>query len=421
MSTQGKKILLRGARQLVTLQGPSGPRRGVQMRELGIIADGALLIQDGVIVQVGASRRLENLAEARDAIELSADGRVVVPGFVDPHVHPVCGPPLVAAYEMRLAGQPEAEIERLTGASGTTRNWLAQASRQRMELTGRRAIREFVRHGTTTLEARGGLVGDPKLELRLLRAFQALQQRPLDVVPVFQTGPVPQGTSPQTYAEELIQRVLPEIKRRRLAELVDVSLGPGQLDLQLVEPVLESAKRLGFGLKLTVDGRLEPEVVELATRWGVVAVEGVEALSPRSAAQLAAAPAIVTLLPGVSFHLLKRPYPPARELIDYGVPVALSTGFSAHRSPTCSMPAIIALACHEMHMTPAEALTAATINAACALGVAHRVGSLQSGKQADLLMLNISDYREIPYHFGMNLVAMVMKRGQVLYPRLEAL
>lgn len=419
MAAERRRYLLRGARQLVTLQGPTGPRRGTEMRNLGIIPDGALLIEDGIIVQVGPSRRVENLAEARDAVEISADGRVVLPGFVDAHAHPVCGPPLLAAYEMRLAGASEDEVA-ASAYRESLRKWFLSASRQRMEYTARRVLREFVRHGTTTLEGRGGLAAEPATEVKLLKALAAIQNRPLEIVPVFSTGYLPAGEAAEPYLEKLASQVLNQIQRKSLARMVDLCCGPGALTVELARPLAQRARELGFDLKFTMLPGALGDVVELALESGARSIDGLEIAGAELAARLAASPTVLTLLPGACFHRMSGTYPPARALIDCGVAVALATGFSMHLCPTCSIPAIVALACHEMRMMPAEAITAATINAACALGVADRVGSLQSGKQADLIMLNVPDYREIPYHFGMNLVAMVMKRGQILYPRLEA-
>ncbi len=385
------------------------------MRELSIIEDGALLIRDGVIEQVGPSRRVENLAAARDALEISADGRIVLPGFVDARTHLVCGPWLLEEYERSLEDVAAGAPARLAASVRAVR----AASRPRLEMLGRRAAREFIRHGTTTVGAASGLGLDEKAELKILRAVNALDGRPLEVAASFfgANVPPPEGEEPAEYLRRLAETALPKVRRLKLARIVDVRVGEDGFATDDAAAYLERARKLGFTPKVTAGEGGAGAAVETALRAGAVSVDEITEIGG-SGGPLAAGP-VAVLAPGIQFHLRKRPYPPARALIDAGAAVALATGFSSHACPTCSMPAIVALACAEMGMHPAEALTAATINGAWAIGRGERVGSLEAGKQADLIMLNAADYREIPYHFGMNLVAMVMKAGSVIYPRME--
>ncbi len=387
------------------------------MRELAIIEDGALLIRAGVIEQVGPSRRVENLAAARDAVEISADGRIVLPGFVDARTHLVCGPWLLEEYESSLTGGAGEPASRLAAPVRAVR----AASRPRLEMLGRRAAREFIRHGTTTVGAVSGLGLQEKAELKILRATNALDGRPLEAaVSFFGANARPPGeeTEPADYLRRLAEAALPKVRRLKLARFVDVRVGEGAFAPDDAAAYLERARALGFAPKVTAgDGGAAP-AVETALRTGAVSVDEIARLDGESARRLASGP-VAVLAPGIRFHLRQRPYPPARELIDAGAAVALATGFSSHACPTCSMPAIVALACAEMGMHPAEAVAAATVNGAWAIGRGGRIGTLETGKQADLIMLNAADYREIPYHFGMNLVAMVMKAGSVIYPRME--
>lgn len=416
-----RRILLRGARQLLTLYGPSGPRRGASMRNLGLINDGAVFIVNGVVHDVGPGRRVENLAAARDAEEISADGRVVMPGFVDAHTHLASGPPLLTGYEMRLAGASESEI--LAAGEGWTElaRILGTWTRHRIEMEGRRALREFVRHGTTTLEAKSGLGVDEKTGLKMLRALNSLQNRPVDLLPTFAGAsalPEDYTDPPGEYLNWLVSQVLPKIRRLRLARYVDARCGPSAFSPEQVGGYLRTAKDMGFIPRLLCSGNEDSTSIQVAQSVDAASVDCLEHITEDDAWLLAGSSCIATLLPGVSFFGGLDHYPPARRLIDRGVAVALATGYSSDRSPTCSMPAVLSLACNHMRMTPAEAITAATINAAHALRCGDRLGSLQAGKQADLIILNVSDYREIPYHFGMNLVARVMKRGDLIYPRI---
>ncbi len=417
-----KRILLRGARQLVTLHGPRAARRGAAMRELGVIQDGAVLIVDGMIRDVGPSRRVENLAAARQAIEISADGRVVMPGFVDARTSLIAGPPLLDDYETRITGAAGSGAGASEPAPEALIRAVRNSSRPRLELLARKALKEFVRHGTTTLEAKSGLGLDEKTELKILRALQAVDGRPLEIMSTFfgaaAVAPDHNGTS-DDYLDWILDRVLPKIRRLKLARFAEVRCGEGAFTPEQARRYLLAAREQGFLLRLTTDEFTSSGAVRLAVELGAASVDHLEHLSEEDCGVLADSATVATLVPGASFHRRREVYAPARALIDGGAAVALATGYSSDRCPSCNMSAILSLACNQMGMTPAEAVTAATINGAHALRCADRVGSLEYGKQADLIMLNVPDYREIPYHFGMNPVTLTMKRGDVICPRME--
>jgi imidazolonepropionase len=400
----GKPILVRAARQLVTVSGPPGPRRGAAMRELGIIPDGGLLIVDGVIRHVGPSRRIENLAEARSALEISAAGRVVMPGFVDSGVRLVGGAARLDDYERRLCGECD-------GRPAFEARGVRQSTTRRLALEGQKALKQFIRHGTTTIEATSGDSLDEATARKVLRALGALDGKPLDVHRSFAAG----GDT-----EEVRARVLPELRRRRLARSVGLRRDEGGIDAEQARRLLAAAADLGFLTRVRTGGFAPDDGVRLGVESGAASVDHLAWAGAADVVLLARSPTVATLLPGPSFHLSLDRYPPARALIDAGATVALATGYDPCLSPTCSMPMILSLACTQMGMTPAEAVTAATVNAAHALRSASRCGSLETGKDADLIMLNAADYREIPYQFGVNLVAMTMKRGEPVFPRLGA-
>ncbi len=411
-------LLVRGARQLLTLRGPSEPRRGSALNELAVIEDGAVLIREGVIVSVGPSRRVENLSEARHAQEIDASGRVVTPGFVDSHSHLVCGPARLSEYEMRLAGADAGQIARAGGGPAATVRAVRSASTRRLELQARHRLRSFIRHGTTTLEAKSGYGLDERSELRILRATAALEDDPLTVVPTFLAGhllPSDFASRREEYLEWLCSHMLPLIRRHRLARFVDAWCGGEAFPLSSVQRFLLRAAELGFGLKVHAAQFAWDGAARLAVELGAISADHLNYLTEEDIAALAASPTVATLLPGVVFHLNAERYPPARALIEAGAAVALATGFDPGMCPCYSMPMILALACTRMRMTPAEAITAATINGAHAVDMAACVGSIEPGKLADLIVFDVPDYREIPYHFGVNLVSMVLKRGRVLY------
>ncbi|MBK5291177.1 MAG: amidohydrolase family protein [Acidobacteriia bacterium] len=399
-----KTTLLRGAKQLVTLFGSGTPRRGVQMRDLYVIQDGAVLIQDGRITAVGSSRRLEKLEEARQADELDATGKVVMPGFVDCHTKLLSGPPQFGA----LKEDPLAAMKAVRAS--TT---------QRLELEARRTLRQFLRHGTTTLETKTGYGLDEATELRSLRVLNGLDEKPLSVVTSFfgaHLCPPEYDDDCRRYLNWTVEKMLPMISRKRLARFVDAECGAGRFSADDCILYLTAARQMGFPVRVH-SGMQSDESVRVAIETGAGSIDKVRRISVDAARALAASGTMAVLLPGEAFHM-GVDYPPGRELIDEGVAVALASGHDAGTSPSCSMPAVVSIACCQMKMTAEEAITSSTINAAYALGVDGRAGSIEVGKDADLLLLNASDYREIPFYFGINPVAMVMRRGEILYPRL---
>jgi imidazolonepropionase len=389
--------LVRGARQLLTLHGPSGPRRGPDLRNLGLIQDGAVLIADGLIHEVGPTRRLENLALARDAAEIDASGCVVMPGFVDSHTHLVTGQAPAFAHSIH------------------------ELSVRALEALAMRALEQAVRHGTTAIEARSGFGLTEAGETKILRVHAALQQKPVALISTLHSAGPAHGYEdrPDEYVELLCSHMLPLVKRRKLAQFAGIRCGEDAFSVEQARRYLTVARRLGFELQLDTGLRACPGAIRLAAELDAASVDYVADQTEEDIALLARSQCMLTLLPGRVFYLGAQCYPPARQLIDNGVAVALATGYNPETSPSLSMQMMIALACRSMNLTPAEAITAATLNAAHALRRASSIGSLETGKSADLLILSVPDYREIPYHFGVNLVDLVMKSGRVLVERSE--
>jgi imidazolonepropionase len=397
--------LIRGARQLLTLRGPKEPRRGSALQELGIIHDGSLLIRDGILIEAGLTRRIENLALARNATEISAAGRVVMPGFVDSHTHLIFPP----------AGLFPPDVEASAHTVHTTASF-------RLETRARLQLEAMARHGTTTVEVKTGCGLDDKAEWKVLRVLAALRKEPVDVVTTYLLRPPLPGAEEATRIAECLDRAcqefLPAVRRRRLARFADL-VWHDQVDEPL--PFLrfaETARQLGFGSKVHAEGAGASAALAFALDTGAISIDHLEAANADDARRLGASGIIATLLPGVSFHRDGR-YAPAKALIEAGAAVALATNFNSSHTPTLNMQTVVKLACLRMGLTPAEAISASTINGAHALGCADRVGSLEPGKLADLLILNISDYRELAHHFGMNLVRTAIKRGEVIYEEAE--
>lgn len=397
-------VLIRGARQLITLQGPAGPRRGLAMRDVHIIQDGAILISDGIIQEVGPSRRVERLKACHDALEIDATGKCVVPAFVDPYARLLCGP-----ARRNEDGAPA------PGAFQASVCAFRQYSPQRMDLELAKRLRPFIHHGTTTIGACCGYGLDQAAEIKALRVLKARNNQPLRIEPSFFGGaacPAEYEGNPEGYAAWLEQAPLAEIKQKRLTRRVSAHSSLGERALGRLFP---AARQTDFDLQFHTSG----EFVPLALQHGADTLVGLESAGPETVAAVAASNAIAVLTPGECF-VRGDDYAPARALIDAGAAVALATGFDLMMSPTASMPMIMSLACARMKMTPAEAIVAATVNAASALGVDSEVGVLQHAKHADLLLLQTGDYRDLVFHFGLNLVAVVFRKGEQIYPRMGA-
>ncbi len=409
-------IFIRGARQLVTLRGPS-PCRGLQLSDLAIIPDGSLLIRDDKIVEVGTTRRIENLAAARSADVIDATGKVVMPGFVDSHTRLVFAPSRGRDRETTLASATEGRAESHEGPR-RLRPSLRSTSLKGLKLQARRWAELFATHGTTTIEARSAHGLGVSTELKALKVARAIDSHPLDVVSTFLAAK-PEAAelieSPAAAVEQVTDVLLPLISRRRLAQYCAVDCDPDTFDADQTKEILETAARLGFRLKAQVERTKKLGGTRLALEMNATGVDHLNCVSPADVERLAKSSTVATLLPGVVYYRGSDRYAPARRLIDCGAALALASGFSPDESPSLSMPMVLSLACTQMGMRSEEAISAATINGAAALDRAKLMGSLEPGKQADLAIFGVGDFREIIDCFGVNLCVLTMKRGKVIY------
>jgi imidazolonepropionase len=366
------------------------------MGDLGIIPDGALLLRDGLIDEVGPTRRVENLDKARGALVIDATGKVVMPGFVDSHTH--------LMFPLPPPGEPhpdaEIDIDRAARA-------LVSVTAQRLASRGRGWLGTMARHGTTTLEAKTGCGPNDSAELKVLRVLNVLNKGALDIVPTFLYRP---GTAED--GERVFRDLMFVIRRRRLARFADLQWDTDAARRPLLVRYLEAALSLGFGCKIHADRHSCGGAVSLAAEYGAASIDHLEYATLDQARILAAAGTVATLLPCASFRHGHNA--PARLLIDAGVAVALGTNFNPWHTPSLNMQTAVSLACMQLGMSPAEAITAATLNSAHALKAAGRVGSLEAGKLADVLILNTADCRDLAYQLGTNLVHTTIKRGMVV-------
>ena len=368
------------------------------MQELSVITDGAVLIRDGVLVEVGPSRRVENLAQARDAIEINAAGRVVMPGFVDAHTHLAYPPAGVNAAD---PGSASRAVHAATG--------------QRLEQRARSFLEAMARHGSTTVEVKTGGGLDEFAETKLLRVVSALRREPLDLIPsfLFHLAAGSQAEDLQATADWMVGDFLPKIRRRgiRFADLI------WDLDstfLPSFDRYLAAASALGFACKIHAERTDPAAAVGLGIQHGVVSIDHLEHAGEAEAARMAGAGIMATLLPCASLGRADR-QAPALTFQQAGVAIALGTNFNPQANPTLNMQTAVALACLRLGMTVEAAITAATINGAHALGCAEQVGSLEPGKSADILILNTGHYQDLELSIGTNLVHITMKRGNVIY------
>jgi imidazolonepropionase len=411
-------LLITGASQLLTLRGRV-PRRGKSLSDLGIVKHGALLIRDGVIAAVGACAEVESLAESRAAEKLDVGGRVVLPGFVDSHTHLIHAASRAEEYELKIAGASYEEIARKGGGILNSVKKLRAATAESLRTRARAALREFAAHGTTTLEAKSGYGLDVASELKILRLHRELSaEQPLEIVSTFLGAHVVPAEylrktrGAQEYVALLIEKLIPEVAAEGLAEFCDVFCDRGAFSLSDSKKILEAGKRLGLVPRIHAEQLNRTGATQLAVQLGAASCDHLEQVNKADIRTLAKSKTVATLLPGCDFHLGLKQYAPARALIEAGAIVALATDYNPGTSPTLSMPMILSLACSQLRMSPAEAIAAATINAAYSLRCAERIGSLEVGKQADIAVFDVDDCREIPYYFGVNKCWMTLKKGQ---------
>jgi imidazolonepropionase len=414
-------LLITGASQLLTVHG-RGPRRGAVLSDLGIIKDGALLVRDGLIAMVGTRTKIEAMPEAAFAEKLDLGGRVVLPGFVDSHTHLIHAASRAEEYELRIAGASYEEIARKGGGILNSVKMLRATTSEALKQRARRALAQFAAYGTTTIEAKSGYGLDVASELKILRLLKELAaEQPVDIVSTFlgaHVVPAEYRTTParvKRYIALLTEKLIPEVAKEKLAEFCDVFCDRGAFTREQAKQILDEGKRHGLTPRLHAEQLTRTGAAQLAVKLGAASCDHLEQVNSSDIATLAKSQTVATLLPGCDFHLGLKRYAPARKLIDAGTIVALATDYNPGTSPTMSMPMILSLACSQLRMTPAEAITAATSNAAHALRREKDIGSLGVGKFADLAVFEVADYREIPYYFGINTCCMTLKRGVVVH------
>ena len=409
-----KSLAVINCSQVVTLAGPTRPRVGSEMRELGIVQRGALFVRDGLIERVGAADEIKTLIEA-DTTVVDAGGRVVLPGFVDAHTHPVFAGTRVDEFEERSKGATYQEIAARGGGIQSTVKRTRAASVDELVATGRRYAEWFLRGGTTTVEAKSGYGLSLEDELKILRAIKRLdRETPLRYVPTFlgaHSVPPEYRARRDEYVALIVDEMLPQVAQQKLAEFCDVFCEEKVFTTDESWKILSAARCHGLGLRIHADQLSFSGGAKLAAELGTVTADHLEHTDTAGIAALKGAGVQPVLLPGSVYTLGSSRYPAAREMIDAGLAVVLATDFNPGSSPTPSMTMILSLAATHMKMTPAEAITAATINGAYSLNRGDQLGSLEPGKIADFVIHDCDDYRELAYFFGIESPWQVFSRG----------
>lgn len=407
--------------QLVTLSGPARPRVGAELRELAIVDHGVLLVKAGRIVQTGSREAIEPLITAEFEV-VDAGGRVVLPGFVDAHTHAVFAGSRASEFEERTQGATYQEIAARGGGIQATVNATRLAGANELVGAGKRYANWFLRTGTTTVEAKSGYGLTLEDELKILRAIRQLdQETPLRYVPTFlgaHSIPTEYKSRREAYVSLILEEMLPRVAQEKLAEFCDVFCEDKVFTIDESRRILSAARSHGFGLRIHADQLSLSGGARLAAELGASTADHLEHTDASGIAALKSAGVQPVLLPGSVYALGSSRYPAAREMIDAGLAVVLATDFNPGSSPTPSMPMILSIAATQMRMTPAEGITAATINAAYSLNHGERIGSLEPGKIADFVIHETEDYRDLSYFFGIEHPWRVFAGGQAVYERL---
>ena len=399
-------ILIKNASELITLKGPNKPRTKKQMSNLSIIKNGSIAVNNEKIVETG--RNLNYNAEKT----IDASGKIVMPGFVDPHTHLVFAGSREFELDMKLKGLSYMEILKKGGGIFYTVNETRKATKDSLLKQSKNRLDTMLSYGTTTCEAKSGYGLDVDTELKILKIQKKLNEtHKMDIVSTFLGAhAIPKELSSNAYVDIVIDEMLPQTND--LARFCDVFCEKGVFTVEQSKKILKAAKTHNLIPKIHADEIVDTGGAGLAAEVGAISADHLLMSSEEGLEQMAKKGVIGVLLPGTPFSLMQNNYASARKMIDLGIPVALATDLN----PNCwteNMQFMIQLACLNMKMTPAEAITASTFNAACAIELNNKIGSLEKGKQADIIILNCPNHKFIPYHFGINLVETIIKNGKI--------
>ncbi len=411
------QLLIRNIRQLVTVSADGKRHKtGNQMRELGIIENGAVLVEDDLIRWVGPSGDLRITPDEESTV-VDASEFVALPGFVDAHTHLLFAGSREDEFAMRVGGKTYQEIDSAGGGILSTMNATRGATKKELKKLASKRLDAMLQHGTTTAEVKTGYCLDEKGEVKLLEALRELEEEHYaTIVPTFLGAhaiPPEFRSDPEAYVDLLCTRLLPFAAQRRLAQFCDAFCETNYFSVEQTRRIFLKASELGISLKIHADQLSQMGASKLGAEMNAVSVDHLENVNSDGIEAMKRSKCIAVVLPGVSFFL-NTGYPPARTLIDSGVPLAIASNFNPGSCMSFSIPLMMTIACTHMHLTPEEAICAATLNAAAALNLSDRLGSIEVGKKADIILYDVPNYRHLAYHFGVNHVAKVIKNGTIL-------
>lgn len=416
-------LIIQNAAQLVTPIRSSEElksRRG--MGQLEIISDGAIAICNEKIVAVGKTAAvLEKVKIIPETVLIKADGRVITPGLIDPHTHPVFFHTREHEFEMRIQGKSYQEIAAAGGGIRSSVRSVRQASHEDLLKAVLPRLNHFLENGVTTIEAKSGYGLNLNDEIKSLQVIQRLNQlQPVELVATFLGAheiPDEFRNNRMAYINLIIDEMLPQVSQQHLADFCDVFCEQNVFSVEESRRILLAAQEVGLQAKIHANQFSANGAAKLAGEIGAISAEHLDWVTPEEIKLLSAAGVIPILLPGAVFFLNLEHYAPARQMIEADLAVSLSTDYNPGTCMTESLPLILTLGCVKMRLTPAEALIATTLNAALAINRQDKIGSLTVGKQADVVIWDISDYRQLVYHFGVQLTEMVIKKGKICYKK----
>lgn len=419
MANKQIDLLITNIGTALTLAGPQRARVGAEMKEVGAVSQAAIAIVDGTIYAIGTETDVLAQISAYDvAKRIDAGGRLVTPGLVDPHTHLVHGGSREHELALKIEGVPYLEILARGGGILSTVRATTAASEAELYDQAWQSLNEMLLHGTTTVEAKSGYGLDLDVELKQLRVAHELDaEHPIDIVHTFMGAhaiPTAYKEDPEQFVNLLVDVMIPEVAKRGMAEFCDVFCEQGVFSVEQSRRILTAARAHGLKLKIHADEIVSLGGAELAAELQCRSAEHLMATSEQGITRMAESGVIGVLLPATSFNLATGTYAPARAMIDAGMAIALSTDYNPGSSPTESMQFVQTCACLYLRMTPAEVLTATTINAAFAIDRGDTVGSLEVGKQADIVLWKTDNFDYVPYHFGINHVDKVFKGGRLV-------
>ncbi len=410
-------LVIKNAQELVTVSSSFKDESG-----LGIIRDGALAIKEAEIFWVGKTEELdEKFILGKGGRAIDARGKTVMPGLIDAHTHLVFAGSRENEFEQRIKGLSYLEIAERGGGILSTVEATRRASFDELFSLGKKRLDRMLSKGVTTLEAKSGYGLSLQGEVKILQVMKALQEsHPVQIVPTFlgaHTIPREFQGARSRYIDLVIEEMIPRVAQEQLAEFCDVFCEEKAFNLEESKKILDRGKRYGLKPKIHADQLSPGRGAELAAEVDAFSADHLEYISPEGIEELAKKGVTAVLLPGASFFLSMKKYPPAREMIEGGVSVCLATDLNPGSSMTESLSLIMTMGCTMFKMSPKEVIQGTTANAARSIGREKSLGSLETGKQADLILLDIPNYRYLPYHFGVDHVELVIKKGRVVYQR----